>query len=285
MAALALAVAVPAYAQFTEPLSVPPPGSAATKQIPILKDVGLDQKPGAQVPLDIPLVDEQGHDVTLGQLFHNRPVILALVYYQCPMLCTEVLNGLMSSMNGLTFDAGKDFDVVIVSFDPMETPALAASKRQTYLERYSRPTSAAGVHFLTGREDAIHRLTSAVGFRYAYDAQIGQFAHPSLLTVLSPSGKVSRYLFGIEYPVKDLRLALVEASNNKIGSVVDQALLFCYHYDPATGRYGLVVLNLVRLGGAVTVLTLGVFLFVALRSERRRAADQDAHHPAATGTR
>jgi protein SCO1/2 len=285
LAVLAGPAAGRAWAQFTGPLSVPPPGTVASARIPILKDVGIDQKIGATVPLSLPFTDESGRDVTLGQYFGKRPVVLALVYYQCPMLCTEVLNGLTASMETLTFDAGKDFDVVVVSFDPTETPALAAAKKQTYMDRYRRPGAAAGMHFLTGRPDAIHALTSAVGFRYAYDQQLGQFAHPAVITILTPTGQVSRYLLGIEYAPRDVRLALVEAGEGKLGTVVDQALLYCYHYDPTTGKYGLVIFGLVRLGGVLTVGALGTFIVLALRRERRQAAAAGAGRSSSTGVR
>jgi protein SCO1/2 len=233
---VALSWASIASAQPSAPLSVPPP--SAVMQIPILKEVGLDQKLDAQVPLDLKFSDEQGREVTLGSLFGPRPVVLALVYYECPMLCTEVLNGLVGSLQTLSFDAGREFDVIAVSFDPGETPALAAQKKQLYVKRYGRPGAEAGMHFLTGREDAIHALTNAVGFKYQYDPSTDQFAHTAVLTVLTPAGHVSRYLYGIEYQPRDLRLALVEAADGKIGTAVDKALLYCYHYDPETGKYG-----------------------------------------------
>lgn len=261
--ALSCASASVASAQLTEPLSVPPP--SATMQIPILKEVGLDQKLDAQVPLDLKFSDEQGREVTLGSLFGTRPVVLALVYYECPMLCTEVLNGLVGSLQTISFNAGHEFDIVAVSFDPGETPALAAQKKAQYLKRYGRPGAEQGMHFLTGREDAIHALTNAVGFKYQYDPSTDQFAHTAVLTILTPAGHVSRYLYGIEYPPRDLRLALVEAANGKIGTAVDQALLYCYHYDPETGRYGLAIMNVVRLGGILTMAGLATFILMNLR--------------------
>jgi len=279
---LALAWAAPAFAQPTGPLSVPPPGRAAADQIPILREVGIDQKLGQPIPLDLEFADESGRTVKIGDYFGKRPVVLALVYYECPMLCTQVLNGLVGSLEALTFTAGKDFDVVVVSFDPGETPALAAGKRQTYLTRYGRPGSEIGVHFLTGRQAPITALTQAVGFRYAYDEEIDQFAHPAAITVLTPEGRVSRYLYGIEFAPRDLRLALVEATNGKIGTAVDQALLFCYHYDPETGKYGLVIMNVIRLAGIVTVGGLGAFILLNLRRERRQ---DKAVAKTATGTR
>jgi len=275
--------ATTAWAQPGGPLSVPPPGKAATEAIPMLKEVGIDQHLDAQIPLDLKFVDENGRDVTLGQYFNGkRPVVLALVYYECPMLCTLTLNGLVGSLTPLTLSAGQDFDVLAVSFDPGETPALATERRKTFLQRYSRAHADAGVHFLTGREDAIKALTSAVGFRYVYDSAIDQFAHPAAITIVSPAGKVSRYLFGVEFAPKDLKLSLVEATDGKIGTVVDQALLFCYHYDPETGKYGLAILNLVRLAGALTVAALAGMIVWNLRRERRQLR---AVGPTATGIR
>ena len=271
-----------AWAQPSRPLSVPPPGMAATAQIPMLREVGVDQRLGEQVPLDTSFVDESGRTVQLREYFGGRPVVLALVYYECPMLCTQVLNGLVGSLEALTFTAGLEFDVVVVSFDPGETPALAAAKKATYLRRYGRPGAEGGLHFLTGRAESIDALTAAVGFRYAYDPAIDQYAHPAAISVLTADGRVSRYLFGIEFAPRDLRLALVEATDRQIGSVIDQALLFCYHYDPETGTYGLAIMNVIRLAGLLTVGLAAAFIVGSLRRERRqrRAA---AHLP--TGTR
>jgi len=267
---VALSWASIASAQPSAPLSVPPP--SAVMQIPILKEVGLDQKLDAQVPLDVKFTDEQGREVTLGSLFGHRPVVLALVYYECPMLCTEVLNGLVSSLQTIAFNAGNEFDIVAVSFDPGETPALAAQKKALYVKRYGRPGAETGMHFLTGREDAIHALTSAVGFRYQYDPSTDQFAHTAVLTVLTPAGHVSRYLYGIEYQPRNLRLALVEAADGKIGTAVDKALLYCYHYDPETGKYGLAIMNLVRLGGIMTVAAAVSFIVLNLRRQPQARA-------------
>jgi protein SCO1/2 len=254
-----------ASAQPSGPMSVPPPGIAASEQIPILREVGIDQKLNDQVPLDLEFSDEEGRTVRLGEYFGSRPVVLALVYYECPMLCTQILNGLTGSLEALSFNPGDEFEVVVVSFDPGETPAMAAETRKTYLRRYSRPGYEAGWHFLTGREASIKTLADAVGFRYAYDEAIDQYAHPASITVLTEEGRVSKYA------PRDLRLALVEAADGRIGTAVDQALLFCYHYDPETGKYGLVVMNLVRTGGVLTLLALGAFIVLTLRRERRAA--------------
>jgi protein SCO1/2 len=236
-----------------------------------LRNVGIEQRLDAQVPPHLVFRDESGRSVKLGDYFGSKPIILALVYYDCPMLCTQVLNGLVGSLKALSFDAGEQFLVLTVSFDPRETPGLAAGKKESYVERYSRPGAAGGWHFLTGPESSIEALSQAVGFRYRYDVEKGQFAHASGIMLLTPQGKISRYFYGIEYSPRDLRLGLVEASNNRIGSPVDQLLLFCYHYDPATGKYGAVVMNFVRLGGAATILTLGSILILFFRRDARRS--------------
>ena len=271
-AVLVAAAPVAALAQPSAPLSVPPPGPAALEAVPILRDAGLEQKHNNQVPLDTMFTDATGREVRLGDYFGRRPVVLALVYYECPMLCTQVLNGLASSLDVLTFDPGREFDIVAVSFDAGETPALADARRAAFLKRYGRPGAEPGVHFLTGREESIRALTDAVGFRFAYDPKIDQWAHPAVITVLTADGRVSRYLFGIEFAPRDFRLALVEAADRRIGTAVDQVLLFCYHYDPTSGTYGLAITNLVRLGGLLTVLSLGTFILMNLRRERRQAS-------------
>ena len=269
-----------AAAQPSGPLPVPPPGQAAAEQIPILREVGIDQKLDAALPLDLPFADDAGRDVVLRQYFGQRPVVLVFAYYECPMLCTMVLNGVTGSIEALSFNAGRDFEVVVVSIDPGETPSMAAERKRTFLRRYGREQADAGVHFLTGREASIRALTDAAGFRYAYDEAIDQYAHPAALTVTTADGRVSRYLFGIDFAPRDLRLALVEASNNVLGSVVDRVLLLCYHYDPSTGKYGAATINAVRVGFIATVAGFLTFLFVSLRGERRaaarRLADEDA---------
>ncbi len=235
-----------------------------------LRDVGFDQRLNEQVPPDLVFRDETGQCVKLGDYFGSRPVILVLVYYRCPMLCNEVLNGLVRALLDMPLDVGKDFDVLTVSFDPREKPDLAAAKKKHYLERYGRPGAEAGWHFLTGEEESIQGLTRAVGFRYHFDAAHDQFAHASGLLVLTPAGKIARYYYDIRYDPGDLRLGLVEASNNRIGSPVDQVLLYCFHYDPIEGRYGPTIMAFVRAGGVLTVLGLGIFAGVLWRNERRR---------------
>jgi len=235
----------------------------------LLQDVGIDQKLNAQIPLQLTFRDETGKTVQLGDYFGQKPVILALVYYECPMLCTQVLNGLLTSLKGMPLDVGKQFNVVTVSFNPNEKPGLAMNKKRVYVGLYGRPGAPEGWHFLTGDEGPIHQLADSVGFHYAYDNAADQYAHATAIMVLTPQGKISRYFYGIDYPSSDLRLSLVEASNNKIGSPVDQILLFCYHYDPTTGKYGLVIANVLRAAAAVTALVLGTIMFLLFRRERQ----------------
>ncbi len=259
-----------------------PPGTPALAPLPILKEVRIDQKLDGAVPMDLQFTDEHGRDVTLGQYFGKRPVVLALVYYECPMLCTQVLNGLFSSMEPLRIDAGREFDVVVVSFDPGETPAMAMAKKTGYVKHYERPTADAGIHFLTGRQASIDTLADAVGFRYVYDEAIDQYAHPAAVTVLTTQGKVSKYLYGVEFAPMDFRLAVTSAGEGQIGTLVDQALLYCFHYDPATGKYSVAIMTFVRIGAVVTLVGLGAFVLVHLRRDRRQ---RSAVVPTATGTR
>jgi protein SCO1/2 len=245
-----------------------------------LRDVGFDQRLGESLPLDVTLRDEDGRAVKLGAYFKGRPVVLAVVYYECPMLCTLTLNGLVSALATLSFDAGREFEVVTVSFDPREGPQLARAKKAAYLRRYARPGASLGWHFLTGDAEALRAVTSAVGFRYAWDERTRQFAHPAGLVVLTPEGRIARYLYGVEYAPKDLRLALVESAAGRIGNAVDQVLLFCYQYDPETGRYGAMVMRLVRLGGVLTLAALGGLIFALRRTERRRDAARPRVVPA-----
>jgi protein SCO1/2 len=267
--AAVLCAAMPAHAQY----AAGPQRPNATNQKPeVLKQVGIDQKIGQQLPLDLTFKNESGREVRLGEYFNSRPVVLALAYYDCPMLCTQVLNGMTGALKTLSFDAGKDFEVVVVSIDPKDNFQVAAHKKASYVEHYGRPQTAAGWHFLTGAERSIKPLADALGFRYVYDTNIKQYAHGAAIYVATPKGVVSRYLMGIDFAPRDLRLALVEASNNVLGSVVDQVLLLCYHYDPATGKYGAATINAVRIGFIATVGGFLAFLFVSLRGERRAAA-------------
>jgi protein SCO1 len=252
------------------PLYGPRPELGSTdKGLPrALDNVGIDQKLDQQVPLDLVFRDETGREVRLGEYFnHGRPVIISLVYYECPMLCNEVLNGLAGALRTLSFDAGKEFDVVTVSFDARETPQLAAAKKDAYMARYNRAGAQQGWHFLTGEQKSIDALASAVGFRYEYDTATKQFAHAGGIMLATPGGRLARYFYGIEYAPRELRLGIIEASENKIGSPVDQLLLYCFHYDPATGKYGLAILNIVRLAGVLTVA--GIIALVLLLKRRQ----------------
>src|SRR5271163_2323622 len=234
----------------------------------LLKEVGIDQKLNQSIPLDLTFGDEDGKTVALGQFFGQKPVILTLVYYNCPMLCTQVLNGVESSLKELSTDIGNQYDVVTVSIDPTESHVLAKTKKEVYVGMYGRPGAAQGWHFLTGDEPQIKQLADAVGFRYAYDPDTKQFAHASAIMLLTPEGKISRYFYGIQYPSRELRLGLVEASEGKIGTPVDQVLLFCYHYDPKTGKYGLLISRVIQAGGALTILILGGAILILFRGER-----------------
>jgi protein SCO1 len=241
-----------------------------------LQDVRIDQKLDEPLPLDAVFRDESGNEVKLGAYFGQKPVVLALVYYSCPMLCNQVLNGMTSSLDVLkAFSIGKEFEVVTVSFDPRESPEVAQQKKDTYLAWYKREGAAQGWHFLTGDQSNIDRLTQAAGFYYKWDEKTNQFIHASGIMIATPDGKLARYFYGIEYAPKNLRLGLVEASSGKIGSPVDQLLLYCYHYDPASGKYGAAVMNMMRLGGALTVIAIiGMFILFRLRGTSTRRATE-----------
>ena len=257
-----------------------PDPTMPSSQVPTaLSKVSFEQRLNEQLPLDLPFKDETGRTVKLGEYFGRKPVVLAFVYYECPMLCTQVLNGLESSLRVLNETVGKEFDVVTVSFDPAETPVLAMGKKKAYLERYKRPESAGGWHFLTGSEASIKTLTEAAGFHYTWDERTQQFAHPSGIVVTTPDGRVSRYFFGIEYASRDVKFALIESSAGKIGNAIDQLLLYCYHYDPATGSYGFVAMGAVRLGGAVTLVALLGFVIVSIVREPRRSESRNLGTP------
>jgi protein SCO1/2 len=274
------AFCLPATAQFSQTqgnspfYSSRPYEARAPSGLPkALNGVGIDQKLNEQLPLDLVFRDESGASVKLGDYFGKKPVVLSLVYYQCPMLCNQVLNGMVTAFKVMNFKPGQEFEVVTVSFDPRETAALAAAKKNTYvnyLPEDRRSGAAGGWHFLTGDEASIKRLTEAVGFRYHWDEATNQFVHASAIYVTTPPGKLARYFYGIEYAPRDLRLGLIEAADNKIGSPVDQLLLYCYHYDPATGKYGARVMNIMRVGGVITVIAI----FALLLTLRRRSAAQ-----------
>ena len=240
----------------TPPANVRPPG---------LNNVGIQQNLNQQIPADLVFRDETGRAVRLQDYFGKRPMILNLVYYQCPMLCGEVLNSLTSTLKILKLDVGKDFDVLTVSFDPRETPEMAAAKKAPIIKRYGRAGAAEGWHFLTGPQESITALTKAAGFQYQYDDTTAQFAHATAIMVLTPEGKIAQYYYGVDYAPRDLRLGLVQASDNKIGNLVDQVLLYCYHYDPAKGKYGAVITRILRLSGLATILILGAMIAVLAR--------------------
>jgi protein SCO1/2 len=244
---------------------------AAPAQGPPVKfsDVHFDQQLDQQVPLDLNFRDESGQNVRLGDYFGKKPVILSLVYYECPMLCTQVLNGQVTSLSEVSFNVGEQFNVVTVSFNPRETPALAAAKKEMYLSKYGRPGAKEGWHFLTGDPKEIASLADSVGFHYVYDALLNQYAHASGIMVLTPQGRISRYFYGIDYSPRDLRLGLVEASEGKIGSPVDQIMLLCYHYDAATGKYAVMVTNSLRIGGVIIVLLIVTLFFWLQRRVRK----------------
>jgi protein SCO1/2 len=253
---------VAVFAQGMGPGIMSPP---ANVRPPGLKNVGIEQHLNEQLPLSLSFRDETGKTVQLGDYFGKKPVILSLVYYRCPMLCSEVLAGLEGSLRALSFDAGKEFNVLTVSFDPKDTPQTATEKKAVTLKSYKRPGSADGWHFLTGSPESINTLTKAVGFQYEYDAKSDQFAHTTAIMVVTPEGKIAQYYYGVEYPPNDLRLGLIQASQNKIGTLADQVILYCYHYDPQAGKYSAIVSHVVQLGGGLTILSLGFLLTVLIR--------------------
>jgi len=257
-------VSVAASAQMNNGIMSPP----ANMRPPRLENVGIEQHLDGQVPPDLTFRDETGKMVKLGDYFGRKPIILNLVYYNCTMLCGEALAGLSSAMRLIKFDVGNEFDVVTVSFDPRETPEMAAAKKKDYVGRYGRANAAAGWHFLTGRPESINALTKAVGFQYQFDEKTNQYAHATAIMVLTPQGRISRYFYGVDFPPKDLRMGLVEASQEKIGNAVDAVLLYCYHYNPETGKYGAMVANILRLAAAATVLLLGGLLCILWKLDR-----------------
>ena len=260
-----LLASVVVSAQGEAPGLRPAQGPPSSQMPEPLQKVAFEQRLDQQLPLELPFKDETGKAVRLGDYFGRKPVVLAFVYYECPMLCTQVLNGLESALRVLNESAGKEFDVVTVSFDPRETPVLAAGKKIAYLDRYKRAGAEQGWHFLTGEQASIDALTKAAGFSFYWDEQTQQFAHASGIVVATPAGKLSRYFLGIDYSPRDLKFALMESSKERIGTLADQLLLYCYHYDPATGNYGFVAMRAVRIGGAVTLMALVGFVFVSLR--------------------
>jgi protein SCO1/2 len=273
--AAALVASVSPVAAATEP--------AADVRPPALREVGIDQRLGEPLPLDATFKDDHGRDVRLGDYFGTKPVVVVMTYFECPMLCTLVLNGLDSTLKTMSFEPGKEFDVVAVSFDPRDTPETAAKKKAAYVTEYGKPATADGWHFLTGEPSQIERVAKAVGFRYKWVPEEKQFAHAAAIMVATPDGRLSRYFYGVEYAGRDLRLGLVEAADRKIGNAVDALMLFCYQYDPATGKYGYIALNMVRAGGVATVLAIGGFMLVMFR--REHAAERDRNLQAAASRR
>jgi protein SCO1/2 len=251
-------------------------GIVASNVPPQFKDVTFAQRLGQKLPLDVRFTDEAGRSVALGEYFGSRPVVLAFVYYQCPMLCTQVMNGISSALKVLPFAPGNDFDIVLVSFDPRDTPEAANAKKRAHLDHWAATPTANGWHFLTGTEASIRQVTAAAGFTYQWDAETNQFAHVSGLLVATHDGTLSRYFYGVEYSPRDLRLALIDSGDGKIGSVVDELLLYCFQYDPSHGRYGAVFMNIMRLGGVLTVCFIGGFVLLMRRREMRSTAERHA---------
>jgi protein SCO1 len=262
-------VSVVVSAQGNAPAVRPDPAMPSNQVPAALSKVSFEQQLNAQLPLDLQFKDESGRAVKLGEYFGRKPIVLTFVYYECPMLCTEVLNGLESSLRVLTESIGREFDVITVSFDPKETPVLAAGKKKAYLERYKRPEAEQGWHFLTGEQPSIDALTKAAGFNFVWDEPSHQFAHASGIVVVTPAGKVSRYFFGIDYAPRDVKFALMESSSEKIGTLADRLLLYCFHYDPTTGNYGMVAMRTVRVAAAATILALVGFVFVSIRRDQK----------------
>lgn len=256
--------------------SAPAPGQTPASERKLLQQIRFDQRLNAQMPLNTPLIDERGATVSLGRYLGRRPVILVLGYYHCKHLCDVVLNGLVQSLNEIDFRAGRDFDVVSLSIDPRDTPAMAMTRKREILQRYIQPDSAAGWHILVGRETQIRAVAEAAGFGYAYDPQRQEYLHAAGIMLLTPQGRLSRYLYGVQYAPRDLRLGLVEASADKIGTPVDQLLLRCFHYDPATGKYTLMIIGILRWAGSALVLLLGVYIVMMLRRERRLSGGEAA---------
>jgi protein SCO1/2 len=252
------------------PAGVAQTGQASDERPPELRNAGIEQRIGQRIPLDLEFRDETGARVELGRYFGDKPVILAPVYYQCPMLCTLTLEGIAKSLKVLTFGAEEDYELVVFSFDPRDTPEQAMERKRRALDLYDREGAEEGWHFLVGDEGAVARLTGALGFQADFDEARGEFVHAATIVIAQPDGTISRYFYGVEFPPKNLRLGLVEASEGRVGNPVDQVLLYCYRYDPATGKYSLLTMRLVRIGAAVTILAIGIFIFTLLRLEKRR---------------
>jgi protein SCO1 len=274
-AALSLAVCAVTGAQ-TVPDDV---GRSSSGLPPALLNVGFEPPLNGQMPLDTGFRDEAGKDVRLGDYFDKKPVVLAFVYYACPMLCDQVEQGVVGSLKMLSFNPGRDYEVVFVSFDPQDTPERAARKKATAMGHFGRPETATGWHFLTGSKDSIAAVTKAANFRYSFDEKSGLFAHASGLMILTPDGRISRYFYGVEYPGRDVRLGLVDASAGKIGTPIDHLLLYCFEYDPSTARYSATILQIMRMGGIVTILLIvgGILIF---RRRENHGTGSHLHRPA-----
>jgi len=259
-----MALSALAFAQGAGPGIMAPP---ANVRPPGLKNVGIAQRLNQQIPADLVFRDETGRQVRIGDYFGKKPLILSLVYFRCPMLCSEVLSGVEGSLKALTFNVGNEFDVLTVSFDPKDTPEAATEKKAEILKRYHRAGAERGWHFLTGSEASIAALTQAVGFSYEYDPKTDQFAHSTAIMILTPEGKIAQYYYGIEFPPKDIRLGLIQASENKIGTLADEVILYCYHYDPKAGRYSAIISRILQLAGGLTIVSLGTVLLILFRRE------------------
>ena len=249
----------------------PQPTGAAKLTKERIDKIDFEQRLGENISPDLKFKDHSGRPVKLGDFLGDKPIILSLVYYECPLLCGQVLNSLLRSLNVLNFDIGTEFDVISISIDPNESPILAAEKKQTYIEKYRGKNAEKGWNFWVGDQDEIDQIANSVGFKYEYDAETDQYIHASGIIVLTPEGQIARYFYGLDYPPRDLRLGLVEASKGKIGNPVDQLLLLCYSYDPLTGEYGIMIMNALRIGSVLAMLSLGTFVFVMLRRERRKS--------------
>ncbi len=253
-------------------------GPAAQNMPSVLRNVGFEPQLNAQMPLDLPFRDESGRNVPLRDYFTQKPVLLALVYYGCPMLCNQTEQGVVGALRMLSFNPGRDYEVVFVSFDPRETPDMAAQKKESAMTHFRRPETASGWHFLTGSKESIDALTKGANFRYSFDEKSNLFAHAAGIMLLTPGGSISRYFYGVEYPARDLRLGLVDASAGKIGTPVDRALLFCYQYDPTSARYSASILKIIRLGGVLTILVLVAGMLIFRRRDiAARTKFQGAH--------
>ena len=266
-------VAVLAFSLAAAAQTIPSNVGKSSSGLPAqLQNVGFEPPLNAQLPLDLHFLDESGRDVQLREYFGRKPVVLALVYYGCPMLCNQVEMGVVGSLKMLSFNPARDYEVVFVSFDTRETPDMAAKKKAAALSRFGRPETAAGWHFLTGKEDAVHALTAAANFRYSFDEHAGLFAHASGIMLITPDGRISRYFYGVEYPSRDVRFGLVDASAGKIGNPIDHLLLFCFQYNPEAARYSATVLRIVRLGGLLTIFTIVAGILIFRRRDLRAAA-------------